>query len=438
MSIWSGKKERFDTSRGLIAFIFFVFVANSTSMACPDLIPANRIPWHVPSSITREQIQLFAIKDHRWHPIPLQLDPMDGDGDLIFPVPDTWARERMEPFDRMAFSVSQFGERYQGDIEWPCSSVEVFEIGADQQFAYILVCKEALPDLSRETGSIVYTPSTRKVRARFYEYQYSERNHLVFDSIQLRSLDAKSMISVATRSDLTIIGDVKNFFTMVFDTDDIEAHIAHKRQGPVGLVGGLQFYLKILAFRIEMALLPEVNFFDDSLYMPMTMYLPIDAAKYLRRGSGVYYTWDRLSGVDWKIGESHMEILEGDAVNANREVPMSKPDPKYCTKKLCSYDLKASAEGLSFSLNFEISRAAADLGFFPRLIRDMSALEKSLGRVVSQYPAKDRIGVFFETAKLPKGTHKWNFWIRSDSGQSSDCRRPLTIRPISSRKVRRQ
>ncbi len=104
---------------------------------------------------------------------------------------------------------------------------------------------------------------------------------------------------MAKDSDLLIVGDVKKFFTLTFDSDDIDAKITHKRQGPLGLMGGLEFYLKILAFRINLELLPEANFFQDALFMPMSMTLPVNAAKYLRRGSGIYYSWLNDKDTQW-------------------------------------------------------------------------------------------------------------------------------------------
>lgn len=394
-------------------------------------MPLHRIPWAKPISIKRENLSLFrwASADSRWTALPLQLDAMDKDGDLIFPVPQDWMGQKIAPFDRLAISPSAFGDRFTGKEGFPCGGEERFEIRGADKFAYLISCIDKKLDSNFESP-VLYDEKQRLLRTPYYRYRYSERNHLVFDDIQLVDAEFKAYETVAAQSDLVIIGDVKNFLTLVFDTEDIDARISHQRQGPLGLVGGLQFFLRVLAFRIELALLPEVNFFENSLYMPMTMYLPVDAGRYLRRGSGVYYTWDRGRDSEWLFGDSEMETLDPASVDPEFKGPLSKPDPRFCTPMKCTYSLKGKVRGRAFSLNFGISRAAAELGFFPRLIREAAAVEKVLKRPVSRFPAPDRFGVYFETSRLPKGTHKWDFWIRIESEQSQGCDRPVSIAPL--------
>ncbi len=436
MSLWLGKKKFIFVTGSFLSLFFPGLSFFDRLVACPQLLSSQRIPWDRPQLVMREQLQLFSYDQGMWKSLPLQLDPMDSDGDLIFPVPDNWMQDRIAPFDRISFSPSSFAARYEGALELPCAAREVFELRLDQKFAYLAACTSKPEDRFQVSGSpVTYDRDKRTLRTEYYHYRYSERNHLVFDAIELADPLFKSFRETAARSDLVIIGDVKNFLTLVFDTDDMDARILHRHQGPMGLVGGLQFFLKVLAFRIELALMPEVNFFDDSLYMPMTMYLPVDAAKYLRRGSGAYYTWDRASQVTWDEQKSRIEILDPEAVNPKKALPLSAPDLRYCTPKLCTYELQGAVGGRAFSLNFEITREAAALGFFPRLIRDVPAVEKVLGRPISQFPAKERMGVFFETALLPKGKHKWNFWIQAHSEHSATCGRDVSIRSLPMRKA---
>ena len=433
MPVRLGKKKFSFVSRSFLSLLIILCLLDG-AIACPSLLPSRQIPWQHPQLIKRHQIHLFSYRDKVWKSLPLQLDPMDDEGDLIFPVPGDWMQDKIAPFDRISFTPSSFGERFEEGQNLPCVTREFFELKLDNKFAYLAVCP-AGSAFADELSPVAHDEAERWIRTDFYRYRYSQRNHLVFDTIDLADPSMKSFTTAASRSDLVIIGDVKNFLTLVFDTEDMEARIAHRRQGTMGLVGGLQFFLKVMLFKIEMSLMPEVNFFDDSLYMPMTMYLPVDAAKYLRRGSGVYYTWDRAPGVQWEAEKSHIEMLDPEAVNPKKALPLSKPDLRFCTAVLCSYDLQGWIGGRAFSLNFEISRTAAELGFFPRLIRDVSAVEKVLGRPVSRFPASERTGVFFETALLPKGKHKWNFWIQAHSERSSTCGRNPSIRPILSRKA---
>jgi hypothetical protein len=189
----------------------------------------------------------------------------------------------------------------------------------------------------------------------------------------------------------------------------------------MGLMGGLKFYLRILYFKIKMSLMPEVNFFDDSVFMPMILTLPVDAKKYLRRGSGIYYTWLGDKDTEWLWDRSELETLDLAVLDPKFEGAARMPSEKYCNRSKCRYKILGRNHGRLFALHFEISRKAAELGFFPRLIRDVPAVEKIIKHPVSRYPAQNRIGVYFETALMPEGEHSWDFWIHFPEDEKGVC-----------------
>ncbi|MCX6130971.1 MAG: hypothetical protein NTX25_18175 [Proteobacteria bacterium] len=316
----------------------------------------------------------------------------------------------MAPHDRLSFMPQKFGARFDGQGKLPCKAQQMAELRFGDNYAYLAACGEER-SAATSLDPVQLDEQKRIVAAQFYRYHYSERNHLVFDEIKLAEPNFKDYVSVAKDSDLLIVGDIKNFFTLYFDSDDIDAFITHKRSGALGFLGSLQFYLKILYFKIQMSLIPEVNFFDDSVFMPMTLFLPVDAKKYLRSGSGIYYTWASARDTEWLWDQSQLEELNPEILDPHYKGPVSKPSDSYCSKEKCRYSLLGRVKSRLFSLHFEISRKAAELGFYPRLIRDIPAIEKLLKHPVSRFSAAGRVGIYFETSQLPEGAHTWDFWI---------------------------
>ncbi|MBC7661447.1 MAG: hypothetical protein H7249_17260 [Chitinophagaceae bacterium] len=395
-----------------LKLLVFSHCFSATVAACPGLLLGQHLPFNDRKLITRDHLALYNRDTNGWHPMPLEVDPLDPEGNLMFPKDTKWAKEGLTPSDRLSFPIDRFAQRFDPKAphpDLPCGAKDVIELTYQGRYAYLLDCEQDKQIL--EPRPVSYDVSKRTVRTNDYLYRYTESNHLVFESIQVASRGGKGMISVAKDSDLMIIGDVKNFFTLYFDSSDIDAEIIHKRQGTMGLMGGMEFFLRILAFRIDMELLPEVNFFEDSLFMPMSMTLPVNAKKYLRRGSGIYYSWAPEKDVVWDWNASRLEDLDFAQLDPDGKGPLTKPSSRFCESRFCLYTIVGKAKDRPFVMNFKIARKAADLGFFPQLILDVPAVEKKLGHKLGRYSPEGRIAIYFETARLPKGTHTWDFWI---------------------------
>ncbi len=395
---------------GLVMMLFHSGMPRAN--ACPGFLLGQHLPFREGSLVTRDHLALFIRENQTWRPVPLQVDPLDREGSLQFPRDPNWMRDGLTLYDRLSFDIARFGERLNPEtkaLKLPCASEELIELTYQGKFAYLMTCAADASTLALRP--VTHLEAQRSVVSNDYSYTYTPSNHLVFESIQVKGHDGKGMIPVAKDSDLLIVGDVKKFFTLYFDSSDIEAEIVHKRQGPMGLMGGMEFYLNILAFKINMELLPEVNFFEDSLFMPMSMTLPVNAAKYLRRGSGIYYSWAPEPGVEWQWDKSQLDDLDLELLNPNGKGPLSKPSPKHCNDHYCHYTIVGKARDRPFVMNFKIARKAADLGFFPLLVRDVPAVEKKIDHKLGHFPGLGRIAVYFETARLPEGTHTWDFWI---------------------------
>ncbi len=435
MPICARRIRRIPTGRRRILATVLVLILGwaQTLAACPGFLLMHQVPFKNRGNINRSNVQLFTWQPEStspWARQPLQIDPLDDEGNMTFPEDKDWQNKPIVPFDRLSLFDLNFSKAFDGKSALPCQATDMVELESPRGFAYLANCPEP------GAGSTLIEPvkldeKQRVVSARFYKYHYSERNHLLFDDIELADPSFKSFAAVAHDSDLLIVGDVKHFFTLYFDSSDIDAFINHKRNGPMGLMGGLKFYLKILYFKIQMSLMPEVNFFDDSVFMPMTLTLPVDAKKYLRRGSGIYYTWKGGAETEWLWDQSQLEALDPAILDPNYKGPSPMPSEKYCGRQKCRYKLLGRNHGRLFSLHFEISRKAAELGFFPRLMRDVPAIEKLIKHPVSRYPAAQRMGIYFETARMPEGEHTWDFWIHFPEQEQSACNVNLRARSAS-------
>ncbi len=406
---------------------------SSLASACPGFLSMHQVPLKQRFKIARSTLHLFTFRPDlpdRWMQLPMQLDPLDEEGSLLFPEDKDWMDKPIVPFDRLSFFDERFGPKFDGKGEGPCKSTNFVEFDSRRGYAYLASCPEDFT--SKEfTEPVTLDEKQRMVNAKFYKYNYSERNHLVFDNILLADPAFQNFHAVASQSDLLIVGDVKNFFTLHFDSEDIDAFISSKRSGDLGLMGGLRFYLRILYFKIKMSLMPEVNFFDDSVFMPMILTLPVNAKKYLRRGSGIYYTWLGDKDTEWLWDQSELEPLDLAVLNPKFEGASRMPSEKYCSRSKCRYKILGRNHGRLFALHFEISRKAAELGFFPRLIRDVPAVEKMIKHPVSRYPAQNRIGVYFETALMPEGEHTWDFWIHFPEEEKGVCNVNVRARSVT-------
>ncbi len=435
MPICSRRVRRKSNGRRSFLSVFIVLFVSVSNLAeaCPGFLLTHQLPLKNRDKIDRSSLQLFTWNPEaaeRWQTQPIQIDPLDDEGNLVFLEDKDWRKKPLGPFDRLSFSVAEFSKRFDGKAPFPCQpTTDIVELDSANGYAYLASCPDTYQKIAFPEP-VELDEKLRLVTARAYKYHYSKRNHLVFDRIDLADPSFKKYNSVAMNSDLLIVGDVRNFFTLYFDSSDIDAFIIHKQNGSMGLMGGLQFYLKILYFKIQMSLMPEVNFFADSLFMPMTLTLPVDAKKYLRRGSGIYYTWLGDPNTEWLWEQSELENLDPAILDPNFKGTSPMPSEKYCNRVKCRYKLLGRNQGRLFSLHFAISRKAAELGFFPRLIRDVPAIEKLIKHPLSQYSAKDRIGIYFETARMPEGEHTWDFWIHFPENEQGTCNINVRARPF--------
>lgn len=423
------------------AFIltFSLSISSVSAFACPGFLFIESFgPGVAPGK--RKELNLFTIKKvggrDNWQKSTLQIDPFSNEGKLVFyPSNHKWLNETVRAYDRLSMQADDFGNRYHSELGFPCDAKRIFELRNDaNEYAYLAFCQDQKNfNLQIPFHTIRHDSRSGEVNAPEFRYRYAPDNHLLFNRLSL-SYDKKNEypLVVAEDADQLIRGDVKRFFTFYFDQTDIDAQIARERRGPLGLVGSVDFALRIFLFKINLRLSPEVSFFPGTVFMPMVMHLPVDAREFLHPGSGLFYTWK--PGRDVMVNEqrSRMPLLDSAAVKGGAGV-LAKQGLPYCIDSLCRFQLFGEIADRYFVLNFNIDKSLVEKGFFPIFMRDTKKAEKDLGWEVSTVRDSGRMGMYFDTSGLPQGNHEWEFLIRvGDNLQQLVNKCPATIVPVGS------
>ena len=357
----------------------------------------------------RDTIRLFAYdKRGREREIPIQVDPVDFNGKLVFyKKGEPWQSRGLAQYDRISFELKDFGVQLE-DMKTSCEDGAIQEVvSSDGRYAYFTHCKRKFP--VRWQNPVVHDAPERTVESPYYRYRYTSENHLMFSQLELAFDHPYSYpYTMAKSSDQLIRGDLKKFFTLSFGADDFEAKITAERLGAVGLVGRLSFILSVMMFEIDLALSPEVSFYRDSIHIPMVMQLPVNAPDYVHKGSGLFYSWQPGRDVIW-----------ADDLTKMPEFGRDKGALSYCRQDKCVFRLVGEVGFQYFVMEFSLARPLVEKGFYPLLIKDLSAFEKKKDYSISRFSPEGRIAVYFETSSLAKGNHAWDFWIRFNETRPS-------------------
>lgn len=387
-----------------IVLVFLIVAKPLASLACPALINAYQFPKSkLLTKAYRNQTGLFTLDEKmQWQRLPLQVNRLDQWGNIVFDKQLQLNSIMINRRDRIAIPSHDWTRnRWLKKKAPPCESQLAYELLGSAGYAYFFVCKKPLRPME---GVISYDTKKKRVFGGNYEYIHDEFNHLSFRKISLARDQLKDgFFVVAQNAEQLIRADVKKFFTLRFHNSDVSARLDQQVSGSLGLFGLLQFYLKILFFKIELSLTPEVQFYPDSLYMPMSLHSPVEAKDYLNVGSGIFYSWESPKDIVWDKERARLPQFQGKGL-------FDKGVLKYCRGRRCHFSMKGSFQELVFTLDFTMDRRLVKLNFFPQLILDFDSINKEFEETVSENTA-GRIGVYFETSKLPKGDHYWDFWI---------------------------
>lgn len=403
-----------------LVFLLMYGIVVAPLQACPATIFLENSVFKN-ADVRRSSLHLYQLRVSnsspigQWQSVPLQIDPMSTEGKLLFYNNLDWRRDKLQETDRLSFPSHNWGVFWdQRQIAPPCSAKSSLELSsrADRNaYLYLFQCFDEINEPNANVKRVVLKNA---VTSDLYSYQHNTDNHLLFENIDIKRPDG-SVLSLATDADQFIRADVKNFFTLNFNSQDIEAYIDHERVGAMGMVSELSFFLKILFFKIELKLAPEIHFFPDSIYMPMVVYLPIDAKKHLHPGSGLYYSWRTSPDVTWDMEHSSVPQYDGKA-NLVDYSAMIRRGLSVCQNDFCEYTLIGTIknEG-SFVILFRIHKALVATGFFPQFYADAEKATQQTGWTMTSKIPHGRSGLFFDSSGLPKGGHNWDFWIRFGS-----------------------
>lgn len=271
--------------------------------------------------------------------------------------------------------------------------------------------------------------SRHAVLSKNYYYSYEGQNKLLFKSLALAKASKGSYQRIAAGANQQIVANFKNFFTMVFDPRDFHVKELSNQQGQAGVYSQLNFLLKALGLKLDLDLVTEVFFHPEGLYTPMILHMPLDAKKYLKKGSGVIYSWTTEPGFRWRQGQPGVPSLA-------RPQSAAEVVAKYCRSR-CYFSIQGTitAPGASgvrdIYLHFRLPRYLVAKGFYPVYFADGQKLQQSLALDTTTSPPSSkgkpssrtpRSGFYFEAVGLARGSHRWDLAI--------DTRQPALVRDL--------
>ena len=382
----------------LLRLLFF-FVS-SVSIGCPGVVPIPavkgiRLPLY-------KNLRLFAYSAQgtggQWSPVSFQEVNYDADNRVRFSdFPDHRTKIFMD--------VARFSDRYVRGKK-PCRSDAFWEIRDKNRFAYLFACESLLE--KPRNKNVQYLAKKHVIDTSHYQLRYDPKNPLLFEFLGRRT--DQQLLPIAKKSDIKIVADLKGPFDFEFNRDDFQSWIEDFRLGPMGLVGRLNFVLKILMFEIDLNLKPEAHFFLTSVYLPMVLHLPIDT-----KGSGVFYSWENLPDVRWEWREGMVEMSAPPNLDSERL-------KKHCRGKSCLFWITGLKGGSSIRFSMVIPLELVEKGFFPKFLDSRSRIPGGGDRL-----KPGRVGVFFAIDRLRKGEHRWHFWVNPLSTESSQCPKLLKV-----------
>jgi len=330
--------------------------------------------------------------------------PVSSDGKIIWFQNDSWRQAPLMGSDRLVMEQDMFGADAKGRYAFPgCIPKNGQKLtAANGSVAWLISCPESITKtIDNKSKRVTYDPIGSQILSRFYTYKFKKDNYMLFDRVTLKG---QSDVVVSQDSHLYIRSDVKNFFTLNFSSSDIESDLREKRLDPLAAFASLGFYLKVLFFKITLDLSTDVGFYESSANIPMVMTLPVNAYDRLHRKSGVLYNFKLGEMVDAKAIKVKMPTLDA----AYLKDDFQNRGLAFCTD-YCVYELEIPNPVKALRMRINISRKLVERGMFPWFVDDVSKHRAEMNWKLDD--DKNRVGLYFEVSKLPKGSHPWDFWL---------------------------
>ena len=406
---------------------------SAISVACPANLFLGQLPDQVKG--LRNNLRLFVqstTKPGHWQAIPIQVDPVDENGRLVFFGSGDYLLDSVAASDLMVFRTEDFGPKLVGKTgQLPCTGGQIYELNEPMtnRYAYLTNCDQA--GSVQYPNTVSFDGTAKELQSPLYKYQFNPKNHMLFQAIKFHLANGK-WEEIATDSQMLIRADVKNFFTMLFDSRHIESKLEENRTGPLGSLARVTFFLRVLFFKIRMSLATDVGFFSDSGHIPMLLNIPVDASAYLRHGSGIFYSWVLTPAARLGGRSVDMPLLDPDVVKKGPRA-LANIGIRYCQDKDCHFRYMVDLLGQRLAMDLSIRRDLVERGFFPLYVEDASEFSDSMGWGGGEgMDASSRSGMYFEVSGLPQGEHPWDFWLRLGSPVEAlrSCPAPVRVKSI--------
>jgi len=432
------------TTRHLISLGLSTILWVPTGIACPAYLSADKVP--SASNSLRRQLKLFAVEVghsgvRNWTNLPMQVDALDRKGILKQnPKGQDLKNLAIEETDRINLRRERFSFKAVPSDGAPCDTDKGLELQNPEnlgQYAYLVHCKNDHDFGQIYKNPVRIDPVIHKITAPRFEYDYQPNNQLMYKNMVAKGKHPFQPTLAVANSDVNIHLDIRRFFTMNFNNNNVESYVRNKSSGPVGIVGSIDFFLRLLFFKIDLKMATTIGFYEDSGHIPTLVDVPRDAPKMLNPGSGILYLWTTKAAIfDQSKPENTMPIIQPKAVLSGWE-NHAKTGLTYCDGEECVFRLRGNVVGESFGLDVNIARSEVERGFFPTWVPNVAKFKKEMKWDSNPKDGPDVVGVYFENAGLLKGQYKLDQWLRIGSAESisTSCPRKVNVGESISFKV---
>ncbi len=416
-----------------LGFILLLLNLGLESKACPVFLFIGSDLKEL-AGTPKANLHLIAVEDGSvWREKAVQVDSLDPNGGIIFGE----TKLEVAQTDRLIFNPKAFGRKKPSYLDFPCKPQIVYEaidyLEKDKA-AYLISCPDFKAENTVQNLGPQYSAEQGVLFSENYSYKFDVKNQLLFEQIALGR--GQDRILAAFHSDMAILADVKKFFSVIFNSTEIQSKIISMQHGPVGVNTNLSFFLNMFFFKISLSLSTDVSFYQDSAYLPMVLYFPVSAESYLYPSSGLLYHW-RLSE---KFDENSIVVEMPDfSVDLLKKL---KDDKLFLDSLLNKHCKKKSWCEFSFTLlrpsqlrmTFRISRDLVAQGFLPIFVKNVDDFKKETAWDIGNFSKVKRSGFFFSTMSLAEGFHSWDFWLQLgnvDEKKSKSCPYPISLNKLA-------
>jgi hypothetical protein len=405
--------------------------------ACPAYVQGKDVL--LLGSAPRSSLALFALASggKSWQALPLQVDPLDENGVLRSPAsgaPDL-ATKPFEANDRLALRREGFGARaVAGAPPLPCRARRVVELrtpGDRPTYAYLAACDGPPSPALAPPLPVRHDAAQRRITAERYDYVYLPNNQLMYKTMTTRDpAGASAPMLASTDAELDLHLDIVNFFTLDLGNDDVESYVSASRIGNVGMLANMDFYLRLLFFKIDLKMATTVGFWGDSAHIPSLVDVPRDGPSMLHPDSGLLYAFKAHAA---RFDQSRPERT---MPNADAKVLLAGPDTAarvgaaYCGATMCTFRLRGTIGPQAFGIDVDIAPELVKMGFFPMWVPDVAAFKKAMGWT-DEVDAADvgRVALYINNSGMKQGQYKFDQWLRVGPPESmvESCPQPVTV-----------